>query len=74
MVTGGLLLPVAVNLYHYLGAGWGLCATEAVESCTYPMSGRSAAAIVIGLSALSIGSIVYLERRRHHGTFSETDA
>ena len=72
VVPGGLLLPLAVSLYYYLGAGWGLCATEAIESCVYPMSGRFTATIVIGLSVFSIGSIVYLQDRRHHGMFSET--
>lgn len=74
LVPGGLLLPVAVLLYYNLGAGWGLCGSEAIQSCTYAMSGRSAAAIVIGLSVVSIGSILHLARRRHEGTFSETNA
>lgn len=71
VVPGGLLLPLAVLVYYYLGAGWGACPSETAEQCVYGMTGRSAAAIVIGLSAFSIGSIIYLARRRHEGTFSE---
>ena len=70
IVPGGLLLPFAVLAYYMLGAGWGACSGDTAATCTYAMSGRSAAAIVVGLSVLSIGSIVYLEHRRHQGAFS----
>lgn len=66
-MPGGLLLPLAVLMYYGLGAGWGACSDT---HCEYAMSGTFAAILVIGLTVCSIGSVVYLARRRHEGQFS----
>lgn len=76
VVPGGLLLPLAVN---FLGAEWGACPGEASrtlpdgtrqlvrpELCEYTggIDQPWLAVIVIGLAVASIGSILYLARRR----------